>query len=273
MFHIGRALGLVQNLVRHDYAAYGIDLEGFGRSSGRLGYFENVMDIVDDVLAYIAQIRDAHSEPIQVFLMGGSMGGLITLHSCLEHQRRSSSSDALINGMILQAPALSIHKDSKPSQVTIAFARGLQMLIPKLPLSPGNAGNNSSESVREINERRCADDPLFYSGWIRVGTGLAILSAQEALEGSGTLEQLRLSYLLQHGAKDRVCHIEGSHDFHRKASSRDKTFIIYPDAEHDLAHEPEHLTEKLHRDIITWLDQRRWLIDNMQVNQAFRDPV
>ena len=180
--------------------------------------------------------------------LGSSMGGLIIVHAVLK------SDKGTIQGAILHAPAITIHPDTRPSSLVEHASKLMLRFIPKIPLVKANKGKNSSPEVSQRNESEKDADPLFYSGRLRIGTGLAILGALEEIENE--MHRFDTPYLLQHGTADRVCHLDGSKRFHEKATAQDKTFITYQTAQHDLMHEPDHIVQKLMQDLTNWLNDR-----------------
>ena len=73
-----------------------------------------------------------------------------------------------------QCPLIHVAGDSDPHPVTVGIARILKALVPRLPLVAANKGKNSSPEVAEEVEADKDADDLVYSGWLRVGTGLAL---------------------------------------------------------------------------------------------------
>jgi alpha-beta hydrolase superfamily lysophospholipase len=117
-------------------------------------------------------------------------------------------------------------------------------------------------------------DPLFYSGKLRIGTGLSLMRAVEALQSR--LSLVTLPFLLQHGTADRVCEIrvtisplfdkskfiylwrhslQGAELLLMQAQSTDKELLRYDGAQHDLQHDPVHF-QKLRDDRMAWLKRR-----------------
>jgi acylglycerol lipase len=71
------------------------------------------------------------------------------------------------------------------------------------------------------------------------------------------LEQLRLPFLICHGADDRVCDPKMSQRMYDEASSADKTIKLYPGAWHALlVGEEEPTASRVRNDIIQWLEER-----------------
>jgi len=180
-----------------------------------------------------------------------SMGGLIVIHTILKTKKRYPS--GLIDGVILQAPAIEIHPGARPSFAIEVIGRLLLVLVPKLPLGKSIRGKNNSPQVSEKIELLKAMDPLYYSGRLRIGTGFAILKGIQEL--ADQLHLIDTPFLLQHGTNDRVVHVSGSRRLYATATTLDKTLKIYPNGEHDLLVEPPEISAPCVQDILTWLHQ------------------
>ena len=177
------------------------------------------------------------------------MGGLLIVKLLLQPDIES-----YVSGAVIQCPALQVHQESRPSALMENFARVLENWIPKIPLVSGNKGKNCSPSVSVRNEAAITADPLFYSGLLRIGTGLSMLRAIEGVQTS--FHEIKTPYLLQHGTSDRVCHVDGSSQFHEKTTSVDKTFTRYDEAQHDLLHEPQEIVDQVVQDCKDWIVKR-----------------
>lgn len=68
--HSARNNTFMVELLHSGFVIAGLDHEGFGRSDGRHGYFENLHHMADDVIALIQEVR-AKYKGRKVFLHGG----------------------------------------------------------------------------------------------------------------------------------------------------------------------------------------------------------
>lgn len=81
--------------------------------------------------------------------------------------------------------------------------------------------------------------PLVYHGRIRAGTGIQILEACEYL--SNNLHKLSTPFLVMHGSDDQIVKMEESSQLlYERASSKDKTFKIWPNEWHNFLMSPNH---------------------------------
>lgn len=160
----------------------------------------------------------------------------------------------LVDGAVILCPAVQVHKASRPSRAVEEVGRFLRAHAPKLPLASGNRGKNSSPEVAAEVDKEKFSDPLYYSGRMRIGTGLAMLDMIEGV--APKLARIETPYLLQHGTADLACSVEGSADLHEKTKSKDKTFRTYEGGAHDLSNELPAIRNAVVRDFISWLEAR-----------------
>ncbi|MCZ7667304.1 MAG: lysophospholipase [Chloroflexi bacterium] len=76
--HSGRYMNLVQPLSAAGYAIYAFDNRGHGRSPGKRGYINSFEEYRQDVVAFQGLVKEWEGER-PLFIMGHSLGGLITL--------------------------------------------------------------------------------------------------------------------------------------------------------------------------------------------------
>ena len=102
--HSGRYMNVVNHFVPLGYGVYGIDHIGHGKSDGKRVYVERFRDYIKTVRKYFDMIRDWQPEK-QIFIIGHSMGGLITTAYLLEHQ--DDLSGAVLSGPGIKVPDMS----------------------------------------------------------------------------------------------------------------------------------------------------------------------
>ncbi|KAE9062682.1 hypothetical protein PF010_g29299 [Phytophthora fragariae] len=243
--HSGRNNKFMVEVLQHGFLVAGLDHEGMGRSDGRHGYFSSVGMLVDDAMAFVDLVKAKYPGK-KVFLLGGSLGGLMILHAL------SKGGPKLVDGAVILCPATEIHKASRPSHLMEAIGRLLQEYMPKLPLVKANSGKNSHPEVAAAIDAEKHADPLYYPGKMRVGTGLALLEGITSIQDK--LQLIETPYLLQHGTADQACSVTGSAALHLKTRSADKTFKTYEGGHHDLASEPPRIRDAVVRDFVAWLE-------------------
>ncbi|KAF0703344.1 hypothetical protein AaE_015418 [Aphanomyces astaci] len=246
--HSSSMLQLVHTLLEENYIVYAFDHEGFGRSSGLHALIHSHESLVDDIDQHIKAVH-ANFPTKKRFVLGGSLGGALTLHRLLR-----DSSD--IDGAIIQCPALEIHATRQPPAIVQAIGHAVAYVAPFLAVMPSNGGKGSSECVRATVQKAKLQDPLYYTGKLRVGTAFQVKQCVETLQHQlVTQRALPVPLLLQHGTADVICSIEGSQEwFDRIQDCPDKTFNKYDQAAHDLLHEP--VANQVMEDVVQWLNLR-----------------
>ncbi|KAJ3156205.1 hypothetical protein HDU86_003968 [Geranomyces michiganensis] len=211
------------------------DLIGHGRSSGIHGGFSSIDEqlvVVKDILLYV--VRDLpRSKSGKVFLLGGSLGGLILLSYSRKY---GNIPDLAPDGMVILCPLVDAAPESRPAWPVEVIAKTLSWVAPFMPLAEANRGKNASD-IRF--EEIFLADPLTYHGRLRISTGLAMLNGFQELQAD--LENVRTPFIVIHGDADRVTCFQGSVNLHERAQAQDKTLKIISGQEHDLSREPKSL--------------------------------
>ncbi len=245
--HSDRYAELAQFLNTHQYAVYGFDLRGHGRSPGMRGYVERFEDYLVDVQTVLDQVQTQHSitppnsitpPRTPLFLLGHSMGGAIATRFVLEHP------EVNLAGLILSAPALALNP--KVSPLLIRLSGLLGTLLPTMPtVALDHTGISRDPAVRAAYDQ----DPLIHHGKIRARTGAELIRTIRWIEAHRSALQLPL--LIFHGTGDRLAPITGSEALYQAAQSTDKTFKRYEGLYHEVFNEPERA--QVWQDLLDWL--------------------
>ncbi|MFK7731464.1 MAG: alpha/beta fold hydrolase, partial [Pseudomonadales bacterium] len=99
--HCQRYDVLANTLAKHSISVCAFDLPGHGQSPGIPGFVEHFSDHVDAVLAYREQLSD-YCEGLPVFLLGHSMGGLISVLALLRAQEQFKG--CVLSGSAIMSP-------------------------------------------------------------------------------------------------------------------------------------------------------------------------
>lgn len=103
-------------------------------------------------------------------------------------------------------------------------------------------------------KKEIRSNPYMYKGRMALQTGHELLAASLDIEKN--LQEVTLPFLVLHGTDDVVADPSGSRLLHERASSRDKTFKLYPGMYHVLMAEPPADVDRVFADVMSWLDQR-----------------
>ncbi|XP_031485897.1 caffeoylshikimate esterase-like isoform X1 [Nymphaea colorata] len=240
--------GIGIRLAEAGMAAYGIDYEGHGRSSGLRGYIPNFDEVVGDCWEFYTSIIERMENKNKMrFLLGESMGGAVAL---LLHKKQPSFWD----GAVLVAPMCKIADEIKPSPLVISILSKLCRIIPTWKIIPTKDLMDVAIKVPSKREEFLSD-PYCYKGNTRLKTGYELLRVSTALEKS--LHEVILPFLILHGEEDRVTDPKVSKLLYESASSTDKTFKLYSGMWHALisGETPENI-ELVFTDIVNWLDKQ-----------------
>jgi acylglycerol lipase len=235
--HGDRYTAFATRLAGAGYAVYTMDMRGHGRSAGQRVVAGRFDDYVDDLSSFVERVR-AHEPDRPVFVLGHSLGGLITTLYAMERQPP-------IHGIILSAPAIS----SAEPVLGIGLIRTIGAIAPGAPLfGVENADFSSSRTVVEGMDR----DPLIHQDPAPISTAAAMLGAwQRVWAGAG---RLTTPLLALHGTADLLTAPAGSRELVARAGSADRTLEIYDGLHHDLLNEPD--SEQVAADIVAWMDAR-----------------
>jgi alpha-beta hydrolase superfamily lysophospholipase len=228
---------LIPHLLERGISVYAIDMWGNGRSPGTRG----ATDVGNAVEDHLAARRRLQEQPLPVFVLGHSVGGLVTATSILRDQSG-------LRGMILVAPALKWNVSGALRFV----ARMGGFLLPtfSVPAPPGDPAHQSRDS--RFHER-LANDPLYHAGkitWVTAGSGSTTSHANWKRYQDVTVPVLVVS-----GTDDRVTEPSGLREFVDAVRSEDKTLSLVDGGRHSLLDDPPSNTEAL-QIILGWLDRR-----------------
>ncbi len=234
--HAGRYNSLAKDLNARGIEVFAYDQRGYGHSEGMRAYVDSFQEYVSDLGEIVDQLPER-----RIFLMGHSMGGLVSSLYCSD---RPSSK---IGGLISSSGLLALHPDLSPILQKIAPILGA--ILPKLPtekLDKTYLTRNETARAEYMN------DPLVYLGGTRARVGAEILRYLKIIQERS--HQITLPLLVQHGSADRLTLPEGTKHLYEKASSSDKTLKIYEGLYHELIHEPER--DEVIDFVAAWIESR-----------------
>lgn len=237
--HSNRYVGIANYFTEQGYAVYALDHEGHGHSQGLRGYINSFDDFLTTLDQYLNNIANQHPGK-KLFLVGHSMGGVISSAYLLEHQQK-------LAGCILSGAALATGDVISPLQKVVLNT--LSKVLPKLPALQLEA-NDVCHDPAVVEAYK--NDPHVFTGKIRVRLITEILrTADRVLKNAADIS---LPMLILHGGDDKMASPSGSEKLYAGISSSDKTLKIYPGLYHEIFLEPEKL--EIYATIYTWLEQK-----------------
>lgn len=235
--HSGRYMNVVNHLVPRGYAVYGFDHIGHGKSDGVREFVEKFEDFTINLTTYL-EIAKMQLPGTPVFLVGHSMGGLISSYYLLDNSNA-------FQGAIISAPAITVPENI--NQMTIQIAKILSKLAPKMGMMQLDANDISKDpEVVQVY----VNDPLVFSGKTPVRLMSEMLRAMIRI--CGEMEKISLPLLMVHGSEDKLAPVQGSRNLYKRATSKDKTLKIYDGLYHEVFNEPER--EQVLDDVAEWLE-------------------
>jgi len=235
--HCGRYGNMVNCFVPRGYAVYGLDHIGHGQSEGTRVYVDQFNDFTDNVKIYFDMIRQWQPD-IPIFVVGHSMGGLISTIYLLEHQNE-------LTGAVLSAPL--IKAGDETSALTITLANIISRILPKLPLVQVEAEGVSRDPAIV---QAYIDDPLVYNGKVTARLGAELINAMRQAEAEAAA--INLAILILQGGDDPLVNPAGAQMLYDHVRGVDKQIKIYDGLYHEIFNEPEH--EQVLSDVETWLE-------------------
>ena len=234
--HSGRYMNHVDRFVPLGYAVYGLDHIGHGKSDGQREVIDRFTDFTDTLKIYYEMVKGWQpGKPI--FILGHSMGALITLFHLLDHQPD-------FKGAVISAPP--IKAGESITALTITMAKLMSAIAPKTGVLALDASFISHDPVVV---KAYQDDPLVFHGKTPARLGAEMLGAMNRVNaGLGTLA---LPFIVIQGGQDKLVDPGGAQMLYDDAGSKDKTLKMYEGLYHEVHNEPER--EVMFKDLESWL--------------------
>ena len=237
--HSGRYMNVIGRFVHGGWAVYALDHIGHGCSEGRREYVKSFSDLTGNLNRFLDMV-EAWSPDVPLFLLGHSMGGLVSAAFLLERQ-------ADFRGAVLSAPLIKPPEDVTPFLLRIG--KVLSTLLPTLRVTGLDVeGISRNKEVVEAYK----NDPLVYKGKVTARLGEKMLDRVDyVLEKAGNIT---LPLLILQGSADRLINKEGAVLLYNAAGSVDKTLKMYDGYYHELFNDLDF--DRVLDDASAWLETR-----------------
>ena len=236
--HSGQQVWAGEQFAAAGFATYAYDHRGRGRSEGSPRfYIDDVSDYTDDLGTFVALAKSRHPG-LKVFLLGHSMGGVVSCYWSLDHQKE-------IAGFVCESFA---YRVPAPALV-LAIVRLLGKIAPQLPVLKLKMKDftRDSQALAALEA-----DPLTLNEVQPARTVAALLKAGDRM--TAEFNTLKLPLLIMHGTADKATMPAGSQFFYDTATSTDKSIKLYQDHYHDLLNDLGK--DKVLADIVAWINTR-----------------
>lgn len=227
---------LAERFYKNGIAAFSYDQRGHGRSQGKRGYANRLDDLVGD-LKHFVDIVKVETLNEDVFLIGQSLGGLISIVFAIRYNKE-------IKGLVASSPALCL--SSPPSGFEIAIAKLLTFFIPAFTVFNRIPFEYISHDGKAIEETK--EDKLSHR-MISIKLYLEMVKAMKY--AFDNVSKLEIPVLLLHGTGDKVTDATATKEFYNRLRSSDKEIKLYPELYHELFREVEK--EKIQDDVLNWV--------------------
>lgn len=237
--HSGRYMNLINCCVPRGWAVYALDHIGHGRSEGMREYVKSFSDLTGNLNRFLDMV-EAWSPDVPLFLLGHSMGGLVSAAFLLERQ-------ADFRGAVLSAPLMKPPENVTPFLLRIG--KVLSALLPTFRVT-GLDGEGISRNKEVVEAYK--NDPLVFKGKVTARLGAELIDWMDyVLENAG---KITLPLLILQGSADRLVDKEGASLLYNAAGSADKTLKIYDGYYHELFNDIDF--ERVLDDVCAWLETR-----------------
>lgn len=238
--HGGRYDGFADVMAACGISTFCCDLRGHGASEGRRGHVRNFEHYLQDIDRFRREVEGLVDLRLPLFLLGHSMGGLITLRYLEEY-------DSPFRGAVLSSPWLGTAMPVPRWKVTAANA--LSKVLPALPFSNGLEPERLSRDPDVV--RAYEEDPLVHD----------VITPRLYAEASAAMglalhrsDRMGVPLFFALAGSDRVVDTQRSLAFARSIPGTDVTIKVYPGHYHELLNEPDRTA--IIRDVREWIAAR-----------------
>ena len=240
--HSGRYGNIIERLFPKDISIWALDHRGHGQSDGPRGHISSFDEYLSDLNGVIQIAKTDIPENIKCFLLGHSMGGLISLMFAMKHPD-------MIDGLIVSSPGLGMKV--KVTGFKVVMGKIMSSIWPGLSL--GNELDSSKISRDKEVVKKYDNDPLRHSK----------VSARWFTEFLATMEKahrlapsMRVPILMQIAGDDHLVDGQASKSFYENLGSEDKALHYYEGLYHEVYNELEPDRKQVLDDLENWIMAR-----------------
>ena len=218
--HSGRFENFGRRMASKNINVYALDLRGHGASEGRRGHSDRFDLLLQDVERFRREVECLTDGALPLFILGHSMGGLITLRYIEEFDTR-------FRGAILTSPWLA----TGPSipRWKILGAGALNKILPSLPIDAGIKPEYLSHDPEIVAQYR--EDPLVH-GKITPRLFMEASAAMGLVLSRSDRIRMPLLFLL--AGDDQLVDTRKSESFARSLAAHDVTIHVMLDYYHEV---------------------------------------
>lgn len=235
--HAGRYSHVIDALTGAGFEVHAFDLRGHGRSEGVRGHVLRFQEYLDDLDGFLEELP---RDPLPRFLIGHSLGGLLSLRYVLDRPEA-------FKALAASSPYLHLAKDVHFLKEAVATAAShlAPTLLTKSPIEAKALSHDPAMVQAYI------DDPLVFKTFNARWFFEARQAQEEVLMRA---EEIRLPVLLLLGSADPIAEPERGREVFDRIGSADKTLKVYDGYLHEVFNETGR--ERVIWDLVEWLAVR-----------------
>ncbi|HET9439327.1 MAG TPA: alpha/beta hydrolase [Longimicrobiales bacterium] len=218
--HSGRFQQFGNRMAAAGINVFAFDLRGHGASEGRRGHSARFDYFIQDVERFRREVECLTDGALPLFILGHSMGGLITLRYIEEY-------DVALHGAVLTSPWLA----TGPSipRWKIVGAGFLNKLLPSLPIDNGIDAEYLSHDPAIVAQYR--EDPLVHGKitprlFMEASTAMGLVLSRS--------DRIRMPLLFLLAGDDQIVDTRKSEVFAKSLSATDVTISVLPNYYHEV---------------------------------------
>jgi len=235
--HSSRHASLVNHSVESGYAFYTFDLRGNGRSPGQRGHINSWRELSGDLGSFLQLVRQ-QKPSLTLFLMGFSMGSVITLEHTLHYP------EGLAGVIIASAPLGRVGV----SPFLMSLGKVTSLFWPRFSVDMRIDKKWISRDPEVVKAHR---EDLLGHGMASARMGSEFEAAVSWTQAHAT--DLQVPLLVLHGSANRIAEPEGSRRFFENVTFSDKQYNLYEGAYHEL--DDDFNKEQFLEDLTGWMDK------------------
>jgi lysophospholipase len=225
--HHGRYRWLIERCCSSGYHVIMGDLPGQGQTPrSRRGHIDNFNEYLVEVKNWI---QTANQMELPVFLIGHSMGGLISIRLLQENHFN-------IAGVILSSPCVGL--THTPSKFINFLSYSLNVLYPSLRMDNGLTVDMATRNI-EVREKDSTD--TLYVTKVSVRWYRELVKAMKiAMENMDTIQDVPM--LVMQAGNDKIVNKQIVKEWFQHLPLSEKRFKEWPECYHEIYNEPERET-------------------------------
>jgi lysophospholipase len=225
-------------LAENGFSVYALDLRGYGKSGGSRAYVRSFDDFGHDIKALFQLIGKHNGQPR--FLLGHSLGGLITTHAATTCLAREN-----ISGVLLSSPCYQL-AFKVPAPIKWS-AELLARLCPQFQYRTDTIPQKLTHDQVKIDQY--LKDPLIYH---KISSNLYVLMMRTMSTYLHMAQQMAYPVFIGQASDDWVVDKTASVAFFDALLIQDKTFRMYEGFFHEILYETHR--QRVFDDMLNWLN-------------------